>query len=390
LGNFVEIDAKSSFLVASSNTENKILLHRILKNSGFSHTKDSANGIEAINICIKEHFDFIIADVELKYLSGLNFIKECKNHEKIKNIPIILVGIQEFNPEWKNDLEEYGVPGYLVHPFDPKALLSFLAGSKEQFLDPESIESLYSQAKDALIEENTEHAIESYAALQEKTDKATRSTLGLVHAYSQKNDIQAMDQALLEVKDSNNKQALLLKYKSTLASAKFDEAKDVFSDILKGEEENPFYYLRSLNIAVSCRAFDHVKAIADSAIKKDFSSPDFLIGRAKAFYSMSDTKAALTDLSRAEKKYGLSLSLLNLRAICFRKEKKYDQAITCYNQALEIESMNHLIYFNLGLCLQATGRIEEAKESYSTCLQYGPRFLKAKEKLDELNLKESA
>ncbi|OIO72550.1 MAG: hypothetical protein AUJ85_09745 [Elusimicrobia bacterium CG1_02_37_114] len=63
---------------------------------------------------------------------------------------------------------------------------------------------------------------------------------------------------------------------------------------------------------------------------------------------------------------------------------KYDQAIDELKKAIEINSGNPEIYYNLGLVYESRNQPEEAKKMYKKAIAISPKYKLAKEHLDKL------
>ncbi len=66
----------------------------------------------------------------------------------------------------------------------------------------------------------------------------------------------------------------------------------------------------------------------------------------------------------------------NLANIYF-KQDQWSEAAACYRQVLRINANQAASHFNLGLCLQKLGRIEEACDSYRQALAHDPNHADA-------------
>jgi tetratricopeptide (TPR) repeat protein len=64
--------------------------------------------------------------------------------------------------------------------------------------------------------------------------------------------------------------------------------------------------------------------------------------------------------------------LLNNTGFAYQSKSLYDQAISDYNRALEIDLRYVRAYFNMALAYDQIGRIKEAIEAYRGFIQYAP------------------
>ena len=91
----------------------------------FNHydTAEAADGMEAVNMCLKEHFDLIIMDIMMPKLDGFS---ACKEIRKEKSTPIIMLSArgEEYDKLFGFEL---GIDDYVTKPFSPKELMARVA-----------------------------------------------------------------------------------------------------------------------------------------------------------------------------------------------------------------------------------------------------------------------
>ena len=83
-------------------------------------TAEAADGMEAVNMCLKEDFDLIIMDIMMPKLDGYT---ACKEIRKEKDIPIIMLSArgEEYDKLFGFEL---GIDDYVTKPFSPKELMA--------------------------------------------------------------------------------------------------------------------------------------------------------------------------------------------------------------------------------------------------------------------------
>lgn len=77
-------------LIVDDSMTTRELLKNLLGNWGYSFEMVK-NPREAFESLFKEDFDLILSDMEMPEMDGRMFVKELKNHKKLKDIPIILI-----------------------------------------------------------------------------------------------------------------------------------------------------------------------------------------------------------------------------------------------------------------------------------------------------------
>lgn len=76
-------------------------------------------------------------------------------------------------------------------------------------------------------------------------------------------------------------------------------------------------------------------------------------------------------------KYPNTFMLHNLLGIAFDGQRKYADAIHCYQKALTIQNNVPDLHFNLGIALSNVGKLNEAAASYRKAIAIAPRFFEA-------------
>ena len=86
-------------------------------------TAEAEDGMQAINMCLKEDFDIVIMDIMMPKLDGF---AACKEIKKDKDIPIIMLSArsEEYDKLYGFDL---GIDDYVTKPFSPKELMARVA-----------------------------------------------------------------------------------------------------------------------------------------------------------------------------------------------------------------------------------------------------------------------
>lgn len=84
------------------------------------HTVSEAeNGMDAISICRKEHFDIVILDIMMPLLDGFSAASEIR---KTSDVPIIMLSARGEEYDKINGFR-VGIDDYVVKPFSPKELM---------------------------------------------------------------------------------------------------------------------------------------------------------------------------------------------------------------------------------------------------------------------------
>lgn len=117
---------KKTILVVEDIESNYLLMAILLGNMGYQFTR-AADGVEAVEKVLSEHFDLVLMDIKMPRLGGLEATREIRKTNR--EVPIIALTAHAFNSD-KEAAIAAGCNGFLVKPIDRNAL----AGTLRRFL----------------------------------------------------------------------------------------------------------------------------------------------------------------------------------------------------------------------------------------------------------------
>lgn len=109
------------FLVVDDFSTMRRIVCNLLKESGFTEMEEAEDGKSALAKLRKGKFDFVVCDINMPNVNGLEFLAEAKKDAALKHIPILMVTAEAR----KEDIllaAQLGAAGYVVKPFT-KAIL---------------------------------------------------------------------------------------------------------------------------------------------------------------------------------------------------------------------------------------------------------------------------
>lgn len=109
-------------LVIEDNPDNMVLITRFLEKFGYK-TIQAVTGMEGFEKAVKEKPDFIILDIQLPDMSGIEVLKQIRNSEIGASIPIIAMTSYAMSGD-KEKLLASGCNGYIEKPIDPERVIS--------------------------------------------------------------------------------------------------------------------------------------------------------------------------------------------------------------------------------------------------------------------------
>jgi two-component system chemotaxis response regulator CheY len=80
------------------------------------------DGVEALDLCLVNDYDFVLTDQNMPRMDGLTLIKSLRAQAEYETKPIVML-TTEASDNMKTRGREAGATGWMVKPFDPDKLL---------------------------------------------------------------------------------------------------------------------------------------------------------------------------------------------------------------------------------------------------------------------------
>ena len=98
------------------------VLAMTLQDAGFS-VIEASNGKEAIKLAKKYRFEFVITDIKMPKMDGLELIRKLRKMRQYKKTPIL--SLTNLNSDhFKTELKQAGATGWVNKPFGRHSLLN--------------------------------------------------------------------------------------------------------------------------------------------------------------------------------------------------------------------------------------------------------------------------
>jgi two-component system chemotaxis response regulator CheY len=97
------------------------IIKNVLKQINVESVLEAENGKHALTVLKGDTVDLIISDWIMPEMTGIEFLKACKQDEAIKKIPFIMVTAEAQKDNIMEAIKS-GVDNYIVKPFTPEKL----------------------------------------------------------------------------------------------------------------------------------------------------------------------------------------------------------------------------------------------------------------------------
>ena len=120
------ISPSSRFLVIDDANSMVVMVKHYLRDLGVKDVSVASTGIEAYKKLSDAHdiglpFDFIISDLNMPNLNGLELLEKCSKDVRFKSVPFLML-TSESEKKLVIKAVILGVSDYLLKPFSPQAL----------------------------------------------------------------------------------------------------------------------------------------------------------------------------------------------------------------------------------------------------------------------------
>jgi len=112
-----------NILIVDDSSSIRRLLKKVLELSGIElgEVLEASNGLEALDVLKREWVDFILCDIHMPKMDGIQFLRELKRDEVLSRIPIIMVST-EGREEIVQEVKALGIRAYVKKPFSPEEI----------------------------------------------------------------------------------------------------------------------------------------------------------------------------------------------------------------------------------------------------------------------------
>ncbi len=114
-------------LIVDDKEEERYLAETLLKGSGYE-VVTAVNGAEALEKLRAEGFDMIVSDILMPVMDGFQLCKECKEDEKLRDIPFVFHTAEYAKEEDKNLASKLGAAKFIRKPIEPDEFIKLIQG----------------------------------------------------------------------------------------------------------------------------------------------------------------------------------------------------------------------------------------------------------------------
>ncbi len=108
-------------LIVDDSSVMRKIVERSLRQAGIDLNQviEAGNGAEALAVLQEQQVDLILCDINMPVMDGLEFIKQLREVEKAKGVPVIMITTEGSEAHVVQALS-CGARGYIRKPFTPE------------------------------------------------------------------------------------------------------------------------------------------------------------------------------------------------------------------------------------------------------------------------------
>ena len=375
---------RSKILVVDDNRNARKTIRNMLRIIGYANVSEADDGDTAFNKLKARQFDFVIADLYMTRVGGLELLQLIREEPSLRNLPFLMITADTDIGHITKAAEE-DVDGYIIKPFVAETLDKKIISIIEKNINPPKVEvhlKLGHVYMDNLLHEK---ALDQYKKARRIKPKSARITHALGNVYKAMGDIEKAEDYFVEAVKYNPK---YIKAQQSLGELHLD----------RGNESQAIRYL---NQAAAISPKDSERQIklgrlyannlllekADEAfrqaIKSDPKNADIQMQIGEIYLEQGQPEKA-AEAFRGSLGLNETVHVYNRLGIALRRREKYKEAIEEYKKALRVEPDNEVVFYNLGRALLEDNQKSNAIKAFRKAIELNPDFNEAKEMLDKL------
>jgi CheY-like chemotaxis protein len=119
------MESQKHILVVDDDKGSRVIMSHVVEMLLKQKATAVSDGIEAISIASKEHFDLVLLDLRLPSVQGLDVVRTLRQGELNKDVPVIAVTAFDL-PWFRDEAMRAGCNCYVTKPVDVEKLAELI------------------------------------------------------------------------------------------------------------------------------------------------------------------------------------------------------------------------------------------------------------------------
>ena len=103
-------------LVVEDHDDTRFMLRMILEHEGYAML-EAADGLEGVEVALRQHPDLVLVDGSLPILDGLSATRRMREQESLRDVPIVALS-GHCGPEFQAAARAAGCDAFITKPLD--------------------------------------------------------------------------------------------------------------------------------------------------------------------------------------------------------------------------------------------------------------------------------
>jgi len=374
-------DKNIVFLIVDDIPNMRRTLRNMLKHLGYKNIFETENGRAALAKVKVQPINFIITDINMPIINGIEFIKVIRKDPKLKFIPIIVI-TGETDKNSIANAAEVGADEYLIKPFFVTTLETKIKSTIDSLINPEK--SHYHYIKGVQYYDNNQfvEALDEFKESVKIDKKFSKAYSGMANIFIKNNQIDKAEMVINESLKHNPNYIEAYQILGDIYKTKKD-IKTAIQYFQKAYSLNPKNLERIINLAQINIEISN-KNEADKYLKIALNTDNTQETKNKIadiYLESGNYDKAIEIYGKIVQENPVYLLAYNKMGIAYRKQQKFDEAIESYKKAVTYGGEDKNVYYNMSRTYYEKGDIEKAATFAEKALKIDPDFIEAKEVL---------
>ena len=354
-------------------------MKNMLRNIGVpaDHILSAPDGREAMHILnATERATFVLLDLHLPVLSGIEVLKEMAADENLKDMPVLVVTADN-HEDMVGQAFEAGAKGYLIKPFNEDTLREKITN----IINPAEYLKLFAEVEQLIEQAKYEEAIELSKMILEVRSDSPGAYVLRGRAYE---GLHMDQEALASYEKAHRLSPIYLRVINKLidfhlARNQFAEA---FSFLEKADTLNPHHARRKIQMG---RVYLELGqgSKAEKAFDKAVEIEPELVGQVS-----EDCLKRRPDLAEKYCRQSLAVKeeiyIINQLGMALRAQGKWAEAVNEYKWALDLSPNDGRVFYNMGRAYLQGEKRKEALSCFQKAVKLDADLKEAGEEIERL------
>lgn len=328
-----------------------------------------------------------ICEWKLSGTNGIQFCRDIKRRKAYQSTPFLLLSVENL----KKDVilaSEVGIDGYLLKPFSYEEFQAALRTVLRSHRAPSPVNALISDGIDELESGNLGQAESLFQEALGANPMSARAFCGLAQVASARGRVRraiSLYKSALEV-NPDYVEGVRNLLEICLEHEPVDNWLSLAGRAHELSPENPKYTLILARAMLEQENFRDSEKYFKRTIRLSPRLAEAYKGLGKLYLIQDDYDSAMKQFNKALDFDKSDVSLLNSLGLTYVKMGKFEDGIEKYLSALQLEPTDSRILFNMGYAKEKVGDLKSAQHYYCQALNHDPTFIKAKRRMERLDL----